>query len=141
MRIEKKAVLLITTLIFFTACIKDDEQEGYPEPIAILTPTTNPANTSAGSPIVYKVTFTNDAYIDSACIYSMLDSNNTGHVSSMDTLVRKIIYPVGAKRNIQTIEGSVGVAQYPRVGGAIHLTFVYFSSLKRQEKRLKLNVI
>ncbi|MFY7861090.1 MAG: hypothetical protein ACOVP5_02605 [Chitinophagales bacterium] len=141
MRIEKKALLLIATLVFFTACIKDDEQEGYLEPIAILSPTTNPANTSIGSPIVYKVTFTNDAYIDSAYLYSMLDSNNSGHVASMDSLFRKVIYPIGAKRNVQTVEGSIGFAQYPRVGGAIHLTFVYFSNLKRQEKRLKLNVI
>lgn len=130
--------LLITII---ASCGKDPEEAGYSEPIAVLNPSTNPATTIKGAAINYKVAFTNDEYIDSVQIFLQIDSLGKGYDESKDSMIKKVVYPVGAQSNLQNIESSVMPWIFPNVGKPIYLTFWLRSKNRFYKKNVKLEVL
>ena len=138
-----KKILVVSSILvgLIMSCGKDEESKGYLEPIAVLTPSSNPATTIKGAFINYKAVLTNDEYIDSAQVYIQSDSVGTGYDPSKDSLVYKIVYPVGAKKNIQTIEGKTLPSYFPPTGKSVYLTFMFRSQTKYPSKTIKLEVL
>jgi len=139
---NKLQIILLGLLITIIAsCGKDPEDAGYSEPIAVLNPATNPATTIKGAAINYKVAFTNDEYIDSVQIFLQIDSLGKGYDESKDSMIKKVVYPVGAQSNLQNIESSVMPWIFPNVGKPIYLTFWLRSKNRFYKKNVKLEVL
>jgi hypothetical protein len=138
----KSIKLLAMTLClgFIISCSKDAETEGYTQPITVLSPATNPASTIKGVPISYKAVITNDEYVDSIMVFSQMDSITNTYIESRDTLINKVVYPVGAKKNIQTIESVYMPLSFPPVGKKIFLTFWAKSKMRLHKKTVSIEV-
>lgn len=136
--LKLSSLLFIITAVI--SCSKEQDSEGYPEPIAVLNPSTNPATTITGAPIKYKVFFTNDEHIDSVMTFLQIDSTGQLYKENLDSLVRKDVYPIEPKNNLRQIESQVVPWRFPPVGKTIYLTFWMRSKTKLQKKTVKLEV-
>lgn len=133
-------LVILISLSLVVSCAKDTETEGYTQPITVLSPATNPSTTIKGAPINYKAVITNDEYVDSIMVFAQYDTINNTYLESRDSLVYSVLYPVGSKKNIQTIENIYMPSYFPPVGKKIFLTFWARSKTRFHKKTVSLEV-
>jgi hypothetical protein len=134
-------ILALTICLgFIISCSKDAETEGYTQPITVLSPSTNPASSIKGIPISFKAVITNDEYVDSIMVFSQMDSITNTYVESKDTIIYKVVYPTGVKKNIQTIESTYMPLVFPPVGKKIFLTFWARSKSRHHKKTVSIEI-
>ncbi len=135
--------LFVLSLVVLSSCSKDEEAQVNLEPIAILTPSTNPANTSKGQPISYKVEFTTSNYIDSIYTSYQVDSSILPSWSSgKDSIIAKDYFMISPRSNKQKIETVFMPPVFPPTGKVIYMTFVMYSGgAQKAIKTLKLEVL
>ena len=128
------------SILVIASCSKEEEEPVYSEPIAVLQPSTNPANVVKASVIKYDVRFTNDEYIDSVMVYLRFDSSSGSYIKFQDSLIQKTVYPVGSQKNEQALNGSYTLLKYPLVGQKMYLWFNLISAKRNHFKRITLIV-
>ena len=133
-------LFIFLSIVLVFSCSKDEEATVYSEPIAVLQPSTNPANIVKGQTIKYDVRFTNDEYIDSIMVYFQIDSTNMGYNQNKDSLINKIVYFPGNQENEQSLSGSYLPPVFPNVGDKMYLVFRMRSKSRFPEKRVTLSV-
>ena len=130
MKFRTISTLLLTAFLVYS-CSKDEETEGYLEPIKIVIPSTNPATVTRGNPLNYKVTLTHDQLIDSFKIYLQPDSFLTGYNASRDTIIYRDSILKDNKKNVLTYNGAYQPWFYPPVGKKYYMTFRFFSTYEK----------
>lgn len=140
MQYLSKILLCIISLGIVASCSKDDQSTTYSEPIAVLQPSTNPANVVKGAAIKYDVRFTNDEYIDSVMVYLRMDTTSGSYVKMQDSLVQKKVFPLGSQSNEQALNGSYTLLKFPIVGQKMYLWFNLISKNRNYYKRVTLVV-
>lgn len=133
--------LLVAGILWVaTGCTKENTDISYLEPVAIIAPTTNPANAAVTQPVVYKIKLTNDDHIDSSYMFIQLDSLGS-YFEERDTVFKKVVYPPVPKTNERVIEGIQPLPFNVTVGRKVYMTFRMYSKSKIVNKRLTLTVI
>ena len=128
-------------LLSLVSCGKEEEASVFTEPIAVLQPSTNPANIVKGVPIKYDIRFTAGETIDSVKVFYQIDSLGLGFLENKkDSLIHYVDYPENLPKNEQSIQGSILPHTFPALGKKIYLSVFMYGKTKKVDKRVPLIV-
>lgn len=133
-------VLTLAVLVLSSSCSKEDSVAGYLEPIAVRSPTTNPAKYKLNQQFNLEATFTTENLIDSVMITYQLDSNNVGYNSALASHYITVKYPTPAK-NIQEMNIPFITNITSTVVKKIYINFKLIAGSKTFNKQLSVEII